>query len=507
MKKILLLIVTLFAAVAAFSCKHEPRPGEVHGTVTYRDPNVADVEITLTSDSDSFSFTTDRSGYYYFRSIPAGDYTASLKYNGKSIDFIIVNYDKKEFPHLITIEDNGFHVRNFEIPNSENLGWDDEDDEEEDDSTLPKAELPILAWYSIPANMASAERYQELKECGFNISFTHTGTLAEAKQALEFGEQAGVKIMLTCAELETNTAETINQVKDSPALYGYFLRDEPTNADLPALAEWAERVRTADSNHPIYFNLFPNYVDAETLGGDYEDHVREAIRTVKPNQVSFDFYPIRETGIVPTWWQNLEIIKKCSTDAGLPFWAFALSTAHQPYPIPEMSHLRLQMYTNLAYGATCLQYFTYWCPTPGTWDFHDAPIAEDGTRTDTWNLVKDMNQELQARAGVFVGRTITGVYQTGPVDSQPVGTYPLTGSHEPLTRLNTNDNGAVISFFDNGKWHYLMMVNRSYVAGFDYTIQFKKDVQLINRDGSIEDIGSCMDAYLEGGDCVILRWK
>ncbi|MBR5033990.1 MAG: carboxypeptidase regulatory-like domain-containing protein [Bacteroidales bacterium] len=509
MKKILLFIVILSAAFSAFSCKQAPRPGEVHGSVLYHDHEIADIDVTLTSDSDSFSFTTKSSGYYYFRQIPVGDYTASLKYKGRELDFSIIDYEKAANPHLITVEDNGFHVRNFAISDKENLdgSGEEEEEEEENDSVLPEAELPILAWYSIPAAMASEERYQELKDCGFNISFSHTSTLAEAQQALEFGEQAGVKIMLTCAELNSNTAETISQVKDSPALYGYFLRDEPTNADLPALAEWADRVRAADSEHPIYFNLFPNYVDEGTLGGDYKEHVKEAIRTVKPNQVSFDFYPIRETGIVSTWWQNLEIIKECSEEADLPFWAFALSTSHQPYPIPEMSHLRLQMYTNLAYGAQCLQYFTYWCPTPGTWDFHDAPIEVDGTRTDTWDLVKAMNEELQARAGVFVGMKVTGVYQTGPTDSQPVGTYALTGNHEPLTRLNTNENGAVVSFFENGKWKYMMMVNRSYVAGFDYHMEFKKEIQLIDRDGTIENVGNSIDDYLDKGDCVIVRWK
>ena len=513
MKKILLSIVILVSALAVISCKRDPRPGEVHGTATYRDRPIADVVVTIASESNSYSFSTLTDGYYYFRNIPAGDYTASLKYNDKDVAFDIENYEKAEHPHLITIADNGFHVRNFIIPEDEDLGLDTPVIPKEDDYTLPKAELPILAWYSIPADKATEDAYNELKECGFNISFSHTSTLAEAQQALELGNKTGVKIMLTCSELNTNTAETVNQVKDSPALYGYFLRDEPTNADLPALAQWADRVRSADNNHPIYFNLFPNYVDEATLGGDYEEHVKEAIKTVKPNQVSFDFYPIRETSdgivIVPTWWQNLEIIKKYSDEAGLPFWAFALSTPHSPYPEPELAHLRLQMYTNLAYGATCLQYFTYWCPTPGTWDFHNAPIALDGTKTSTWTLVKQMNTELQARAGVFVGMKVNGVYQTGPADSQPVGTYPLTGSHEPLSRLNikTDGAGAVTSFFENGNWQYLMLVNRSCIAAFDYLIEFKKDVQIVERDGTVRDLGNSDDTNLDAGDCVIYRWK
>ena len=44
------------------------------------------------------------------------------------------------------------------------------------DYLVCKNEIPILAWYSIPAEYTSVERYKELKEAGFHISFTHTST-------------------------------------------------------------------------------------------------------------------------------------------------------------------------------------------------------------------------------------------------------------------------------------------------------------------------------------------
>ena len=506
MKKILLFIVILASAFTAISCKQAPRPGEVHGEVSYRDRGVSDVIITLTSENDTFSFNTLANGYYYFRSIPPGDYTVSLQFNNRDIDFSIVNYETSENPHLITIVDNGYHVRNIVIPKNEDMGWEGgDDDEEEDDHTLPTAELPILAWYSIPADQATLETYQDLKDCGFNISYSQLSTLEEAQQALELGEQVGVKILFSCSELETNTAEIINQVKDSPALYGYFLSHEPSISDLTDLGEWADRIRIADDEHAIYLNLAPDYADEEIIGSKgYEEYVKEAISEVKPTQISFDFFPIQESGISSSWWQNLEIIKKCGAEAELPFWAFALSSAFDSYPSPEMSYLRLQMYTNLAYGAQCLQYYTYWCPSSN----YEAPVASDGTHNEAWDLIKAMNEELQARAGVFVGASLLGVYQTGKEDEQPAGTSPLkTGTISNLLKLNAGDNGAVISHFENGNWEYMMMVNRSHDAGFDYSIIFDHDVQFINRDGSIEDIGTSSEAHLEAGDCAIFRWS
>lgn len=371
---------------------------------------------------------------------------------------------------------------------------------------VEKAEIPILAWYSIPPEHATLDRYKELKKAGFTINFSHIYSLEDALQSLDLAQQAGVKVMFTCPTLETDTENVVRQVKDHPALCGYFLRDEPANKDLPALAAWAERIRAVDPDHEIYLNLFPNYVGEETLGSTYEEHVKLFTQTVKTTMLSFDHYPVLESGVVRNgWWYNLEVISRAAAEANLPVWAFTLSTAHQPYPIATQASLRLQLYTDLAYGAQCLQYFTYWCPTPGTWDFHDAPIAEDGTRTAVYDLVKAMNKEIQARAGIFAGCRVNKVYHTG--DELPFGVTALPDPlPEPLKKLDTKGYGAVVSFLEKGDYQYVMLVNHSHLLEFDYTISFTKDVAQVYSDGSIINIpGRSANRHLDKGDCAIFR--
>src|SRR5690606_26264105 len=103
-----------------------------------------------------------------------------------------------------------------------------------------------------------------------------------------------------------------------------------------------------------------------------------------------------------------------------PLHAFLLSVAHTPYPIPTLTHRRVQGYSNLAYGAQVLQYFSYWTPVGTTWNFHEAPIAADGARTPTYDVVKAFNAELNAVRGVFLGSEVESVGHTG--DAIPVGT-------------------------------------------------------------------------------------
>ena len=502
MKKILYIFAAVLAFVLIASCKEDTRPGEVHGTVSYRETDITDVVVTFTGENGTYTYTTNEKGYYVFRDLPAGDYVVSVSYNGKEVASYLEHYEKADNPSLVSVEVNGFHVRNIIIPDSEDMGWDEQEETDEDQYTLPDAEIPILAWHSIPAAYTSLERYQELKDCGFTISYSFLANQEEILAALDVAEQAGIKLLIPYDD--TKAESIVNAVKDKSALYGYYLHDEPTTKQLDSLANCAQHIIDIDNKHAIYVNLFPNYVSEDDLGSTYEEYVKKAVKTLKTTQVSFDFYPIRETGVVDTWWQNLEIIRDESEAANMPFWAFALSTSHNPYPIPTLAHLRMQMYTNLAYGAQCLQYFTYWCPTPGKWNFNNAPIEENGIRTDVYDVVKTMNEELQARAGVFMGAKVLGVYHTGEI---PVGTHALTGYNRPIKALHLEDNGIVVSFLENGKWSYVMFVNRSHEVGFDFSVDFDRDMQVVYSDGTIEDAGNSYQDKLEAGDCAIFRCR
>jgi len=309
-----------------------------------------------------------------------------------------------------------------------------------------------------------------------------------------------------CPELESDPEGTVAKVKDHPALYGYFLRDEPANASFPELAKWAEKIRSVDNSHAIYLNLFPNYVDTAVLGSSYHEHVKKFIKEVKLPMVSFDFYPVTKDGVRQSWYNNLEIISSESAAAGLPFWAFALSTAHDPYPVATKESLRFQMYTNLAYGASGLQYFTYWCPKPGAWDFHAAPIDEEGNRTPVYDLVKAMNQELQARAFVFVDSKVLRVEHTG--ETIPPGVKRFETLPEQVSVLDTKGEGAVVSLLENGKWQYLVLVNRNLDKEFDYDLGFNVKATGIGVDGEPFNVSKATTTYTLGkGDCAIYRWK
>ncbi len=328
------------------------------------------------------------------------------------------------------------------------------------------AEIPILAWYSIPGGkFATEEHYRELKDCGFNYSFSHSRNFDDGLKALDLCKKVGIKSIFTCPELHKEPEAIVRRVRRHAGLGGYFLRDEPQNADLPELGKWARRIESVDTEHPCYLNLFP----LQVFGHEgYGEHLRLFNEQVDLPQISFDHYPLLARGdsviVRKEYYDNLEMISAEAKRTGKPFWAFALATAHQladggytVYPVPTMGHLRLQMYSNLAYGAQALQYFTYWNPGTETWDFHKAPITQRGRRSQVYEKVRTLNQELQRRAQVFMGCRVQEVLHLG--DSIPEGTRRMETPPPHFLRLDSRGQAALVSHLTNQGRHYIIVQN------------------------------------------------
>jgi len=375
-----------------------------------------------------------------------------------------------------------------------------------------KGELPILAWMGPPAEHTSPGRYAELRAAGFTHSFTPHPNIHSMEVALNVAHRKGIKLLVACPELRSDPEGTVQRFMHHPAVAGYYLRDEPGAHQFAQLAEWVERIRAIDDERPCYINLFPNYASPEQLGtATYREHVERFVAEVPVQIISFDHYPVVETGggvtLRPEWYENLEIIAEAARDAGKPFWAFALSTAHDPYPIPTTSHFRLQMYSNLAYGAQALQHFTYWTPVSTQWDFHTGPIESDGTRTPVYDTVRAVNAELQARAWVFVGSEVLQVGHTGA--SIPVGTRRFE-PQAPLLRLDTSPSGAVVSELARGGERFLVVVNRSLHDTLDAELEWEAGVTVkpVGRDGRTRAAaGALHTVQLKPGDAAVYFWR
>jgi hypothetical protein len=377
--------------------------------------------------------------------------------------------------------------------------------------------LPVLAWGGIPADQGTPARYRELADAGFTHMFSGAGDADAMRKMLDAGHAEGVKHLISIPQLESDPEGTARLFKDHPGMGGYYLRDEPGASLFPKLGEWARRVRSVDAVNPCYVNLFPTYgVPQQWETPDYPTYVERFLAEVPTPMLSFDHYPVVREGadpasdrLRPDFYYNLEVCSAAARKAGRPLWAFALSVAHAPYPVPEVAHLRVQAFSDLAYGTQVMQYFTYWTFKSDTWNFHEAPIDADGKRTPTYDRVKRVNAEIQALRGAFVGSTVVAVGHTGA--ALPNGTARYAPA-APVKSLDTGDGGGagvVVSLLSNGGRRFLVVVNRDLhkPMPLDVTFDGTKPVRRAARDGTLHRVaGDAHASQVEPGDVVVFAW-
>lgn len=389
-------------------------------------------------------------------------------------------------------------------------------------------EIPILAWIGVPENQTTIERFQELKNSGINVNYTYYSNIGAVERALDIAQKTGVKLMPGCPELKKEPENTVKRLMNHPALFGYHLRDEPSIKDFSDLGTWIKRIQAADSKHECYINLYPNDTIIETFfdkntpkpekKNAYAEYVDLFLKEVSVPYLSFDHYPITEKDGVHLlkvqWYENLEIITAASQKANIPFWAFALSTAHTnpgsapgyPYPVPTPGDLKLQMYSNLAYGAQGLQYFTYWGMHKSWMNYQGSPITVDGKRTEIYDRIKLVNEEIQNLSGVFCGSRVISVRHTGK--QIPQGTKPLEQLPDKIKTLETGGNGAIVSILEKGNRQFLVIVNRDCQNPMKLTIVTDDSVKKVLKDAVLIPANVYVPTTeLDAGGAAIYCWE
>ena len=329
-------------------------------------------------------------------------------------------------------------------------------------------------------------------------------TPADAKRLLSVAEKAGIKLIIGYDDhgldgIKRMTDEAVAltaAVKDSPSLEFYYVTDEPHIRLAETIRECVSRYEALDPVHPCYVNLIGSLDEVNQMRftgcATYGEYIRQLYCTVPLKMISFDVYLVcaltpLEKGLrlhgtrvflKERWYETLEIASAFAREKGIPMVAFALAAAHRhnpqnPYPVPTKEHLRLQLYSNLAYGAQMLQYFRY------------RAVIPEKRRGPLFELIREINQEIQVRACVFLGAKVQCVWHTG--DKIPLGTKRLDPKALPqfVKSFSAPDNSTlVVSWLKNGTRDYVVVVNRDPNDEMSFTASFAQGVEVVRRDGS-----------------------
>jgi hypothetical protein len=349
-------------------------------------------------------------------------------------------------------------------------------------ATCSRADEFLISHWCGPTE-ATPEKIKEAAGANFNV-IMFGGTVNENKKALDLCQENRVKALIVDSramakrsrerDFAANLDAVIADYGSHPALWGYYLMDEPNSSDFRRLAPVSKYLAKKDPGHVPYINLFPTYATREQLGNPtYEQHVDEFCRVVQPKLVSYDHYALLANGERPDYFENLEIIRRQGIKHRVPFNYILLSVPHGPYREPSEADLRWQVNTALAYGARGLMYFTYTTPNDPVWNYRNAIIDSEGKPTAKYDQVRRINGEILELAPTLMRLTSVAVYHTGMA---PRGAKLL-----PDNGLIAHIDGGefVVGQFNSDAGHkYAMLVNRSPRQAARAAVTFSQTVEL-----------------------------
>jgi hypothetical protein len=369
--------------------------------------------------------------------------------------------------------------------------------------------IPLIAWVGLPQTFTTLKKYQELKDAGITYSYCPFSDSNAMEAALNMAQKVGIKLFVACPELTAKPEETVKRFMNHPAIAGYFLSDELGTSAFQGVSSLIKRIEVLDRRHICYVNLLPNYAGEKMWGAKtYNDYVNIYLKNVPIKVLSFDHYPVignTSQSIRSEWYQNLEIISDGAKRFNKPFWAFALSVAFGPYPLPTIASLRLQVYSNLAYGAQGIQYFTYYTLMDPNNNFNNAPLDPQGKLTASYNKVKQINEEIKGVSGVFLKAHMISVGHTGSII--PIGTHLLNRLPKPIKSLKTQGMGAVVSVLKKNEFTYMVIVNRDIVYPMTFKVACSTGVRRVLKNGTLATTKMNTNFKLAPGDISIFRWS
>lgn len=288
-------------------------------------------------------------------------------------------------------------------------------------------------WVDPPIGDDADLRYKEIADANFTMVLGGFGarTPQSVKKQIELCERYDLKAVVSRAGLPAD------QLPESPAVWGYMIRDEPSAKDFPELRKTVEEIRAARPGRLCYINLFPNYANERQLAAKtYDEHVKRFVDEVGVHVLSMDHYPIMKPGVDNRqgYLYNLETMRKYSLKKGIPHWNFFNVMPFGPHSDPTEAQIKWQIYTSLAYGSKGVLYFCYWTPPGGEFPKGGAIITAQGRKTRHYEQARRVNREIKQLGPTLMSLTSVGVYRVSP-DKNPNDVLKDT----PITSLTNGD--------------------------------------------------------------------
>jgi hypothetical protein len=192
-------------------------------------------------------------------------------------------------------------------------------------------------------------------------------------------------------------------------------------------------------------------------------------------------YEFRVDGDLGTFFEHAAGMRALAAARGMPFWSVVLLVQHRGYREVTPGMLRWQVANLLAYGCRGIGYFTWWTPHRDTlWDWHDAVIRADGTRSPWYDVVSALDRDAGAAGSRLAAMRWVSTECTEPV---PRGADRFHGG-DWIAALD--GRATVGRFVDVHGDPHLLIVNRDSLAARTLTLTLRGVASVSRLDPAVD---------------------
>lgn len=298
-----------------------------------------------------------------------------------------------------------------------------------------------------------------------------------------------------------------------PAVYGFFVGDEPNGEMAFADCEAALRIQREEAPHFVGFLNFLPYWPKELndLQGEmaFDEKMRRFASASGCQMFSYDCYAQlnpEEEG-AERYFLNLRVFSQAARAAGIPLWTTILSAGHFRYRVPTEDDLRWQFNTAVASGCRGIHWFTFYGNNYR--NYRGTPINQYREKTIHYDWMSLLHRNFLDEYGdLMMSLTLKDCYHI----VRAYGGYPLfpEGGHPLIRRVFSEHRvPGIVSFFEDERGReYVVLVNNSpfesdlFKMAIDPKVRHIFNVRRNGRDEKdMKDFHH--DAFYRGGDAEV----
>ncbi len=382
--------------------------------------------------------------------------------------------------------------------------------------------LISIFWPPTPEYITD-EQYKLIADAGVNwvlgAGEETLATLENQAKMLELCAKYGIGMTVSdgnfgrnlLGKTEAQIAEYVNKYKNVPGAYGFYILDEPFNANEFVPAYIALKKAAPDAY--MHLNFLPGhaYSSQKQYYSQMNDWATLCANSGYPlDYIMFDHYPfLLQPGAMArdTFLANMRTVHNVGLDNDVKTGLY-IQTVQQDVAFrrPTDSEIRYEMYLSLAFGFKQLSFFTWFTPVNRSEPFSDGIISADGKPNAHYETIKTINHEILAIGPTLVKCDALEIYLNGETWGQP--SIPEDFFVQP-----TDNKNYTVSFLrhkETGR-NYLMVVNNNFSQKQTITLEFDKAITALSEvsrvDGSLKALtmdGQKLTLELAAGDGMLI---